>query len=202
MCDILPSPLKSFRIHCTCCCYFKWVHVTTCEEVGLKNTKPQLALLLMRDCAVLLFCETSGGCSRPLCPPASYSKAALLWQGWTGRAQRGLPLALDQADLGPDITSIAAASLLLALCCTLQLMMPCLSAAASSKMGRGDANLTEGWLTTSAAVAHCLMSMCFCFQCLPTLRDLTALLTSYLISQRDVFTTATQQVAIHCHVYH
>lgn len=118
--------------------------------------------------------------ARFVSPLASYSKNALLWQHWTGRAQHGLPLALDQADLGPDITSIAAASPLLVLCCTLQLTMPCLSATVSSMQGRGNANLTEGWLTTAATVANRLIFMCYCFQCPTSQRDLTALLTSYL----------------------
>lgn len=38
----------------------------------------------------------------------------------TGGAQRGPPLALDQADPDPDITSRAAASPSLGLCCTVQ----------------------------------------------------------------------------------
>lgn len=120
-------------------------------------------------------------------PQASYSKTALLWQHRTGRAQRGLPLALDQADLGPDITSIAAASPLLALCRTVRLTMPRLSAVVSSMQGRGNANLTEGWLTTAATVANRLIFMCYCFQCPTSQRELTALLTSYLVSRGDFY---------------
>lgn len=134
------------------------------------------------SCCSVCLQEAAAGLVFPL---ASYSKTALLWQHRTGRAQRGLPLALDQADLGPDITSIAAASPLLALCCTVRLTMPCLSAVVSSMQGRGNANLTEGWLTTAATVANRLIFMCYCFQCPTSQRDLTALLTSYLLSRGD-----------------
>lgn len=105
-------------------------------------------------------------------------------------------LALDQADLGPDITSIAAASPLLALCCTVRLTIPCLSAMVSSMQGRGNANLTEGWLTTTATVANRLIFMWYCFQCLTSQRDLTALLTSYLLSRGDIYEAVPQQFVL------
>lgn len=140
-------------------------------------------MLMSHECAVLLFCLCSGGCS----PLASYSKAAPLWQHGTGRAQHGLTLALDQADLGPDITSIAAASPLLAFCWVAQLTMPCLSAVVSSTQGGRDANLTEGWLTTASIVVDSLIFMRHCFQCPTSLRDLTALLTSCPMSRKGIF---------------
>lgn len=140
--------------------------------------------MIVWSCCSVCLQEAAAGLVFPL---ASYSKTALLWQHRTGRAQHGLPLALDQADLGPDITSIAAASPLLALCCTVQLTMPCLSAVVSSMQGRGNANLTERWLTTAATVANRLIFMCYCFQCPTSQRDLTALLTSYLRSGGDVY---------------
>lgn len=112
-----------------------------------------------------------------LFPLASYSKAALLWQHGTDRAQQGLPLALDQADLGPDITSIAAASPLLAYCCSVPLRMAGLFAAWSSAAARGNANLTEAWLTAAAAVVSHLIFMFYCFHCPTSCRVLTALLT-------------------------
>lgn len=138
----------------------------------------------MQSCCSVCFQEAAAGLVFPL---ASYSKTALLWQHWTGRAQRGLPLALDQADLGPDITSIAAASPLLALCCTVRLTMPRLSAVVSSMQGRGNANLTEGWLTTAVTVVNCLIFMCYCFQCPTSQRHLTALLTSSSMSREGIF---------------
>lgn len=157
------------------------------EHVKGKKRRTKLLRMLMRnECVVLLFYLSSEGCSRVF-PLASYSKTALLWQHWTGKAQRGLPLALDQADLGPDITSIAAASPLLGLCCRVQLTMPCLSAVVSSMQGRGNANLTEGWLTTVATVVNRLIFMCYCFQGPTPQRDLTALLTSCPISQEGIF---------------
>ena len=110
-------------------------------------------------------------------------------------AQRGLPLALDQADLGPDITSIAAASPSPALCCAVRTTMPRLCAAVSCMQGRGNANLTEGWLTTAATVANCLVSLCYCFQCPTSQRDLTALLTSY-VSGGYLHGAATQQFVL------
>lgn len=121
-------------------------------------------------------------------PPASYSRTARLWQHWTGRAQRGLPVARDQADLGPDITSISPASPSPALCCKVQLTMPCLCAVLSSMQGRGNANLTAGWLTTAGTVANRLIFMCYCFQCPTSQRELTALLTSYVVSLGDIYT--------------
>lgn len=108
----------------------------------------------MQCCCSVCLQEVAVGLVSPL---VSYSKAALLWQHRTGGTQRGLLLALDQADLGPDITSITAASPLLAFCCTVQLTMSRLSAAVSSMQGGGDANLTEGWLTTPATVANRLI---------------------------------------------
>lgn len=57
----------------------------------------------------------------------SYSKSALLWQHQADRAQHELPLALDQADPGSDITSMAAASPRIDHCCTVLLKMPCFS---------------------------------------------------------------------------
>lgn len=110
-------------------------------------------------------------------PLASYSKAALLWQHGTDRAQHGLPLALDQADLGPDITSIAAASPLLALCCWVPLMMDRLFAEWSSMAGWGNANLTEAWLTTAAAVVSHLIFMFYYFHGPTSHSGLTALLS-------------------------
>lgn len=113
-------------------------------------------------------------------PLASYSKAALLWQHGADRAQHGLPLAPDQADLGPDITSITAASPLLALCCSLPRRMEGLFAAWSSVVdgggGGGNANLAEAWLTTAAMVVSHLIFMFYCFYCPTSCRVLTALL--------------------------
>lgn len=126
------------------------------------------------SCGSVCIQEAAAGLVFPL---ASYSKAALLWQHGTDRAQHGLPLALDQADLGPDTTSIAAASPLLALCCSVPLTMDRLFAAWSSVAGGGDANLTEAWLTTVAAVVSYLIFMFYCFHCPTSRRVLTALLT-------------------------
>lgn len=127
------------------------------------------------SCGSVCIQEAAAGLVFPL---ASYSKAALLWQHGTDRAQHGLPLALDQADLGPDITSIAAASPLLALCCSVPLRMDGLFAAWSSVAAKGNANLTEAWLTTAAAVVSHLIFMFYCFHCPTSCRVLTALLTS------------------------
>lgn len=112
-----------------------------------------------------------------LFPLASYSKAALLWQHGTDRAQHDLPLALDQADLGPDITSIVAASPLLALCCWVPLMMDRLFAEWSSMAGWGNANLTEAWLTTATAVVSHLIFMFYYFHRPTSHSGLTALLS-------------------------
>ena len=127
---------------------------------------------------LLLFCPSSG--------PHTVKLLCYANTGGAG-AQRGLPLALDQADLGPDITSIAAASPSPALCCAVRTTMPRLCAAVSCMQGRGNANLTEGWLTTAATVANCLVFMCDCFQCPTSQRDLTALLTSYVVSLGDIY---------------
>lgn len=126
------------------------------------------------SCGSVCIQEAAAG---PVFPLASYSKAALLWQHGTDRAQHGLPLALDQADLGPDITSIAAASPLLALCCSVPLMMDRLFAERSSTAGWGNANLTEAWLTTADAVVSHLIFMFYCFHGPTSHRGLTALLT-------------------------
>lgn len=78
-------------------------------------------------------------------PVVSYSKAAVLWQQGTGGAQHGLLLALDQGpDLGPDLTSTAAASLMLIICFTARPAICRLSVVGSSRQGRGGGvNLTD-----------------------------------------------------------
>lgn len=132
-------------------------------------------------------------------PLASYSKAALLWQHGTDRAQHGLPLALDQADLGPDITSIAAASPLLALCCWVPLMMDRLFAEWSSMAGWGNANLTEAWLTTAAAVVSHLIFMFYYFHSPTSHSGLTALLSGL---GGDIYGTVAHvyQKLLQCHL--
>lgn len=121
------------------------------EKGGKKREKPWLALILMRnECVVLLLCLFSGRCRHSCLHSRLIQYSCSVWQHWTVRAQHGLPLAPDQADLGADFTSIAAASPLLAYCCTAQLTMACLSTVVSSMQSRGNANLTKGWLTTAA----------------------------------------------------
>lgn len=126
------------------------------------------------SCGSVCIQEAAAGLVFPL---ASYSRAVLLWQHGTDRAQHGLPLALAQADLGPDITSIAAASPLLALCCSVSLMMDRLFAQWSSMAGWGNANLTEAWLTTAATVVSHLIFMFYCFHTPTSHSSLTALLS-------------------------
>lgn len=137
------------KIHC---CNSKWFHVRTWGREEKKERKTMTGSDINEKwvCGPVIM-----PVFRRLSPllsslSLSYSKTSLWWQHRTVRAQHGLPLAPDQDDLGPDFTSIAAASPLLAHCCTVQLTMPCLSAVVSSMQSRGIANLTKGWLTTAA----------------------------------------------------
>lgn len=108
-----PMTLSHLLVHYSSGSCYYWVRVTTCEMTVWSR-----------------FCSRSSFLR-------SHTVKASLTQEWTGRAQRGLPLAPHQAALGPDITSIAAAPPLLALCCTVRLMMLRLSDVVSCRQGRG-----------------------------------------------------------------